>query len=493
MGLKTLLQLIGLLLVILLVVMIAKCAGSRGGVTEVRSTDEKKKVFADFPINEVESIRITGKDGELTVEKGEEFWQVKEREDYPADTQKVAGLIQQVWDLNIGQPVPLARDQFGRVQLLDPKAEETAEDEAALILEMRGAEDRELGTLWLGKVHETSEGRPNPFGGGMMMTDAGRYVKKGDSNAVFIVGETFDDAEVEPSEWLDDSFFEVSEIRSIALQTGNPEDDWKLTREELTADFSLVDAKEGEELDQTKVTSMKTAFSSPRFEDVLVGEEAVEPEKFVFTIEAFPGFTYVIAAGEKSDLNDLPLTVKVSGDFPEAREPGEEESDEEKARLDQEFADELEEKKRKLAEEKRLEGRVFKVRSFVVDSIAKKRSELLAEKEEGEEEADPSDAGASPPLPSPAPATSTEMKEETGSGPEDGGGNDGAVEEAGEADAMEEAEGESEASASEFPAAVETPEGDAAESSPDTGGEEAKADPAVQPAEGSPEPGARPE
>ncbi len=40
-------------------------------------------------------------------------------------------------------------------------------------------EGKDLASLWLGKVYERSEGRPDPFGGGMAKTDAGRYVKRG--------------------------------------------------------------------------------------------------------------------------------------------------------------------------------------------------------------------------------------------------------------------------------------------------------------------------
>jgi hypothetical protein len=367
---------------------IVKCASRGKGVTTVQSSDTKKKVFPDFQINDAAKIKIVEKDQAVTLTKGKETWEVAERDGYPADTKKVVDLIRSVWDLDIAQPVPLQRNQYGRVKLLDPKEEGVSGDEAATILTIESADGTELGTIWLGKVHEASEGRPNPFSGGMMMSDVGRYVKRGGSEAVYIVSEVFRDSKPKVEDWLDDEFFEVSKIKSISRKTTAPEEDWALSREELTGDYVLVDAKEGEELDSTKVTSMKSAFSSPQFEDVLTGDEAKEPTDSVFTVETFDGFTYVIAAGEKNDTNELPLTVKISGNFPEKREEGEEESEEEKKKSDEKFAEELAEKKEKLAALKKLEGKVFKVRSFVVDSISKKRSEILKEKEEEEEEED---------------------------------------------------------------------------------------------------------
>ena len=383
MAFKTLVRLLGILLVIALIALIVKCAGDRQGVATVESSPEKRKVFDDFPINDVGQIKLFNKEESVTIRKGKDSWEVTERENYPADAKQVVDLVRKIWDLNIAQPIALQRNQFGRVKLLDPKGAETASDEAATVLELAKADGTSLGSIWLGKVHEASEGRTNPYSGGMMMNDVGRYVKRGNNDAVFIVGETFRDADPKPSDWLDQEFFKVSKIKSISRKTKNAADDWSLTRENISGDFTLVGAKEGEELDSSKVTSMKTAFdNNPRFEDVYTGEEAKEPDHSIFTVETFDGFTYVVAAGEKNDLNELPLTVKVTGKFAEKREEGEEESDEEKKRKDADFARELAEKKEKLAKEERLNGRVFKVRSFVVDSITKTRSELLKEKEE---------------------------------------------------------------------------------------------------------------
>ncbi|MDF1816705.1 MAG: DUF4340 domain-containing protein [Verrucomicrobiales bacterium] len=384
MGIKALIRLLGVLLICAAVFGIVKCASSGKGVTTVKSSETRQKVFPDFQINDAAKIQLMEKDNTLTIVRGKNAWEVKERADYPADSKKVLDLIRAVWDLDIAQPVPLQRNQYGRVKLLDPKAEEVSSEEAATILTISTAEDKELGSIWLGKVHEASEGRPNPFSGGMMMSDVGRYVKRGGSEAVYIVKEVFSDAEPKVEDWLNDDFFEVSKIKSISRTTKNPQEDWSLSREEISGDFELKDAKEGEELDPTKVTAMKSAFSSPQFEDVLVGDDVKKPDDSVFKVETFDGFIYEIAAGEKNDSNELPLTVKVSANFPDKRVEGEEESDEEKKAEDEKFAKELEERKEKLAKEKLLEGKVYKVRSFVVDSISKKRSEILKEKKEEE-------------------------------------------------------------------------------------------------------------
>jgi len=383
MGTKTLVRLLIVLAVGLAAAVLVHFFGSSRGVDAPTPTTTKKKIFTDFPINEVTSFTVAGKDGSVEIKKGAAAWEVGAREGYPASTDTVTKLLRTVWDLNIVQPVTIGRTQYGRVGLLDPKEAATPE-EAATIVTFKGTENKDLASLWLGKVYEKSENSPNPFGGGMATSEAGRYVKTGDSFSVYLVGVTLNDAALEATTWLDKTFFKVTKIKSIAIKTSKPEQDWKLTRESDSADFVLEGATEAEVLDQAKVSSMKAAFTNPQFEDVLVGEELKKSplDQAGFVITTFEGFTYEISTGTKNDLNELPLSVKVSGEFIKERKPGEEESDEEKKRLDEEFATNLASLEKKLADEQKLAGHVYKVRSYLVDSIIKERSALFVDKPE---------------------------------------------------------------------------------------------------------------
>ncbi|MDF1850499.1 MAG: DUF4340 domain-containing protein [Verrucomicrobiales bacterium] len=382
MGTKTLIRLLIALAVIGGIAAILHFSGTGSGVSEVASSTTKKKVFSDFPLNDVAKVVIRDKEGEVDLVKGEESWEVTQRDGYPADEVPIVALLKYVWDLNIGRPVTIGRSQYGRLDLIHPdEAKET--DKAATILTFQDSEGKDLASLWLGKVFERSENRPSPIGG-MATTDAGRYVKTGSSNSVYLVGGTFDDVKLDPSEWIDKTFFKVENLETIEIKSGEKADDWKLVRKEPSGDFEFAKTADGEELDQTKVSSMKTAFSNPQIEDVFTGEAKKEntPDKTTFVITTFDGFRYEIQVGEKNDLNELPLSLKVSGKFQEKREPGEEESDEEKEKLDEQFEERLQERKDKLATQKKLEGHIFKVRSYIVDSITKKRSELLVEEEQ---------------------------------------------------------------------------------------------------------------
>jgi len=380
MGSKTLVRLIIALAVIGVIAAILHFVGSGGGVSEISSSTKKKKVFSDFPINEVASITVEGKGETLTVKKGESTWEVAQRDGYPANEKPIIGMLRDIWDLNIVQPVTIGRTQYGRVNLTAP-AEAPSAEESATIVTFAGADGTELASLWLGKVYEKSENRPNPMGGGMATSEAGRYIKRGDSNSVYLVGNTFDGVSLDPSEWIDKTFFKVDGIRSIEIIRGDSTIDWKLVRDDAAGDFKFAKTAEGENLDQTKVSSMKSAFSNPQIEDVFTGKELAEnkADKTTYKISTFDDFDYTIKVGDKNDLNELPMTISVSAKFTEKRKEGEEESDVEKKQLDETFQKNLETLKAKLEGEKKLEGHVFKIRSYLVDSITTERGELLVE------------------------------------------------------------------------------------------------------------------
>lgn len=434
MATKTLIRLLIALVALGAVAAILHFAGSGGGVAEVGSSTSKKKVFDDFPINEIAAIAIQAKDASVTLRKGEEAWEVAERDGYRADTEPVVNLLRTIWDLNVVQPVTIGRTQYGRLSLLDPAGKETPADEAATLLSFKDKDGKDLASLWLGKVYERSEGRPDPFGGGMAKTDAGRYLKRGDGNSVYLVGETFSNVQTDPTRWLDKGFFRVEKIKSVEIVTAAKENDWKLERADEAGDFVLANATAEEKLDPNKVSTMKAAFSNPQMEDVFVGDEAKDQktELATFKIVTFDDFKYEISVGEKNDLNELPLVLKVSAEIPKERKPGEEESDEEKKRLDDEFKAKVEGLEKKLADEKRLEGHIFKVRSYIVDSLIKKRSELMEEKKEEEgaetktEEVAPGvslplpAAPAAPAVSSPAPAPAPEAPKAKGKAPAQG-------------------------------------------------------------------------
>ncbi len=377
-----LLKLGGVFVVLLLLVLVFRGA-YESNIEKPDRTFGKDRMFKSFPINDISQVNLITPKGELNLDRGENGWSVRERNGYLADPKKVGELLRSVFDLGIVQEVPVGESKLGRVGLLSPikeadTDETNGEGTMASILRFQKG-DESVGELWVGKEYQKTEN--GQFG--PVETTVGRFVKRGDTAAVYVVDENFDTAKPEAEEWLNDQFFKVSKVKTIErIPAEKPEEAWKLIREGDKADFTLVDSKEGEEIDSTKVSSMKSAFANPSFEDVMVEEGIEKPASVVFNIETFEGFTYQVSLNEKNEENEYLLMVDVSGDFAKERKEEEEESDEDKEAKEKEFQENLAKQKGKLATEKSLVGHIFKVRGFVADSINKDRSELMKEPEE---------------------------------------------------------------------------------------------------------------
>ncbi len=377
MGNKTLVRLLVALAVVGGLALVVKMTGA-GKIDRATTGDDldRKYVFEDLSASDIAKMRITTAEGQMNFVRDGSDWSLAERDSFPVDGEAVGRLLLSAGKLKIMQQPTLSASSFGSVQLLDPVAKGATPETSATVVNFIGEDGKEKAEMWLGKLYAVDNGRPSNFGSSSQ--DAGRYVRTGDADTVFLVEETFADLETEPAGWLKDSFFTVTQIKSIERKSKTADDDWKLVRTDPAGEFAFAKARDGEELDLGKISTMKNAFASPRFEDLLVGEAAkVKPDEVTFIVETFESFTYTVKIGEKSPAGEYNLSVDVDAKLDEKRKPEPEETEEEAKKRDEDFAAQLKTMQDKLTSEKALAGRIFKVRSFVADPVNKKRSELL--------------------------------------------------------------------------------------------------------------------
>ena len=226
-------------------------------------------------------------------------------------------------------------------------------------------------------------------------------------------------------------------------------DSFELVRDDPTGKFAFANPKENEELDEAKTGPLKNSFANTPFKDVLVGDAAqpaVVEGGHIFEIETADGFDYTIKIGTlMEDENVHPVAIQVAGEIdteyvpePEIKEEptaggSEEMTGEEKAAKEKEMADtkaakdaaaiakkeafeaKVKSLQEKLATEETYQNHIYLVSSWSLESLLKKRSDLLVV-EEAPPVADEDNVGAprrpisavTPPIeipmPTPAPA-----------------------------------------------------------------------------------------
>ena len=275
------------------------------------------------------------------------------------------------------QDVKIGPSQLARLQLTEP----AAGSNNGTLLDLKGAGDKRLAALLLGKKNLRNSDQPAGEGGGFAM---GRYVMAQDgSNRVFLVSDTFDEIQMKPEQWLSRDFIKIENPKSIAVTGTTPAMNWKLVRDAAASPWKLADAKPGEELDNAKASGVASIFTYGSFADVLAPDAPVAEtgldKPSTIRIETFDNFSYELRVGKLMGEN-YPVLVSVKGELPKERTPAADEKPEDKARLDQEFQTKQKQLTDKLAAEQKLPARPYLIAKSTIDQMLKDRASLMAEK-----------------------------------------------------------------------------------------------------------------
>ncbi|HLP76651.1 MAG TPA: DUF4340 domain-containing protein [Candidatus Paceibacterota bacterium] len=340
-----------------------------------------QKVMGDLPVNDISHVSIRHGTNELNLVKKDDLWRVSERQDYPANFGQISEFLLKVRDLKAVQTEQVGPSQLPRLQLAPGQG-----TNAPTVVEFRGAGDKAIGTLLLGKMHMNSGRSASP-----MMGESeggwpdGRYVMVGaNSGSVAVISNPFENIEPKPQEWLNKDLVRVEKSKSIEVDFPVATNSWKLTRETETGEWKLADARAGEQVDSSKISSVTSPFSSPSFSDVSPGDKiegSGTNRPTVVKIETFDGFSYTVKIGAKTNDNYL-VHFAVTAQLPKERVAGKDEKPEDKVKLDKEFKDRQQKLEEKLKQEQFCGNWTYLLASWSVDPVIKERSQLLVEKKD---------------------------------------------------------------------------------------------------------------
>jgi hypothetical protein len=350
---------------------------ARRGTASYQTTTQLlgQRVIPEFPMNDVARIFIDDATNQVNLVRQGNRWRVRERYDYPADFSVVSGLLQKVWDMKIAQVEDVGPSQLPRLRLVEP-----GEDAGSgTLLRFDGAAGEGIASLVLGRQHMRQGSDPSPMGGGGWPD--GRYLRVlNGGGQVVLVADALSEVEPKADRFLDKDFFRVEKLRSLAV-TGPDGGAWRLVREREGGAWQLADGAEGEELDTSKVTFANNVLAYPSFVDVVDPDLPVEEtgldRAWVAELETFEGLHYAVRIGSPNEAEQYHLTVAVRGEYPRQREVGEEESEEDRERLELEFEEQLTRLDEKLETEKGYGDWTYLVSKWTVDSLLKPREDLL--------------------------------------------------------------------------------------------------------------------
>ncbi|MBC8325701.1 MAG: DUF4340 domain-containing protein [Verrucomicrobia subdivision 3 bacterium] len=346
--------------------------------------------MADLNIGSIAAISIAA-DGEngistLRVEKKLGNWVVAQRGGYPADTSRIEGLVKNLIAMKILRRVPASKSQLDRLHLKEPGTGKTA----ATRIEFFAADGKSIKIVHLGKELSAPGGEENTsaLGGGGNYPDRRFIMLDAKPASAAVVDQTFSNANAVPSDWINRTdFFDVKNVLTLAVDYPGTEatNSWKLTRENTATNWTLVAAREGEALDQSKLNSLGQPFQSPTFNDVLIGDAAaasISTNATRITLGTEDHFTYTISLGKPNEGGDFPMRLAVSAKLPEKRIPTKDEKPNAAANLDLQWLNQQRQLKIRLALHQSYSGEywTYLVPGYTITDLLKKRSELMAPK-----------------------------------------------------------------------------------------------------------------
>lgn len=369
-------------------------SGKSKGFESKTERSRGQTVLADFAPDQVAKIKVSSGEDTATLVRKDGKWTVEEREGYPAKTSMVNEFLRSLAEVEVVEGVeadPSYAPRFG----MNPDADKPEERGTEVVFSNDAG--TELAHITLGKNLQAAGENPMAamMGGGGGST--GRFIRNhSDETGVYKVSEMFSSLTPEPQRWLNEDFIKIEKIKSVSVSPkGQPDKvEWKVTRADENGEFTLDGAQAGESLDTTAAGSLKSLFSYARFEDVVpadkAGDGAKPQEKRTAKIETFEGFVYTITVtpteAEKPKEPAAPdapapeesylMTVDVEATLPTERKKEEKESEEDAKAKDKAFADRKVELEKRLAAEKAIAGKTFKVTKYTVDALLKQRSEI---------------------------------------------------------------------------------------------------------------------
>ena len=388
-----------LLTIALVLVLAGTFFQMRQSATWKKATSERQ-IYPNLAVNSVTKVHVqTGKDS-LTLQISGDIWQVAERCGYPADFAKIRELLRSIWDLKYVRVLEIGTSQLGRLQLLPPGQGEQSGTEIDLV----GTGDKKIATLILGKKPSGSESA----------LGSGRFASNPEQkDQVYLIDETFPTLDpLNPSTWLNKQFIDTQKLRSVVRGNVGTALGWKVTRKDEHADWELQDPAANESLEKENanpLSSLSISLQDVRPENTPVNETGLQ-QPLVAELETFDGFHYQLEIGGPGPEQTHFLRVKVRANLPQTRTPAANESAEEKTKKDNEFNNQLEQWKTRLANEQKLENWVFLVSDWSLEPLLKSRTDFVKKVEPSPT---PHASASIPTAASPMPATASPTPTDT--------------------------------------------------------------------------------
>ncbi len=318
-----------------------------------------KALLSHLDSDPIREVKIHSKEKSKHFKKVGDSWVIPNKEDFPANSQKVIRELTGLFDSKVSQPLKTSdkyHERFG----VDEKSGSLTK------VEFYDKQGNTIEKVYLGNM---IKGAPsNPMMGGSSYPIGRKARLDSEPDTVYSLSQTHTELESEIGDWLNKKFLVIENIQSISKEVtakakknegwkmfdparkalpyfgfslmSTVEDGWTLSKTKKDESFALINTPEGKQVKQSAVDQFKSLLSSAPFEEVLGKKSLSEwlekrpsSQVYKYSITTFDGFTYKIQlspeSSEKKDTNYV-LSYEVDRKIPKNSEAKKESEDDKK-------------------------------------------------------------------------------------------------------------------------------------------------------------------
>jgi len=332
-------------------------------------------VLKDLKAAEVAAIRIDTPEGTLSIVRKGDLWTIAERNDFPADLEKVRGFVLKALELKVGQSEPIGAADRARLAL-----NETG-DGAGTRLRFDAADGKPLARLIVGKKYF----KQRPENPDSAAADGRFVIRPGDLKTVIVVSDPLAQASIQTSKWVDRRGLAAEGVKTLEARLADGEH-WRITRASEDAEWKLDGGiPADQQLAVTKANAASYSMSLLEIDDVappgIAPAQSGLDKPSIVTATTFDGLTYTLRIGKLVDGKHY-VAAAIEGQLVKTRTPMTNEKEADREKLDRDHAVRMAKREQRLAREKALTAHVLLIDKLKLDDVLQKRAIFLEKKED---------------------------------------------------------------------------------------------------------------
>lgn len=258
-------------------------------------TNEEMILFPNLPVNDIQKITIKSDKIFTEIISGNKEWTVANRDNYPADFNKVRQLLTGLNEVKVIREPQVGSSQMNRLKVTKEKGME---------ISLFDKDGKVVQSIIFGKRHFSDSADESAVSTNGQVP-SGRYVRLNEkSPKVLLLDQHFSNIDADATNWIDKSFVQMGIIKSISVMfREHPNENWELSSNDKKGNMKLQGLAENQKGDLGKIKSLVNFFPSPKIVDIATDKEMLKLVKLntIVTIEDEDGFLYQYAFGTEID------------------------------------------------------------------------------------------------------------------------------------------------------------------------------------------------